>query len=161
MALLMISRNLQVKVACWCKLVPAFVQQPCNPSTQAIKSHCDVCNNYDLKFCASGHQNKSIKAEPYFTACNEFYGAFKNRRDHRASAKSHTDSSAPASKAFACEVHMIRLLALVQKLIGNITGADIGGFVGFERTPLFADSFDLLVLCYSQQCSTLSAGVPV
>jgi len=28
-------------------------------------------------------------------------------------------------------------------------GADLGGFVGFERTPLFADSFDLLILCYS------------
>ena len=36
-----------------------------------------------------------------------------------------------------------------------------GGFVGFERTTVFADSFDLLVFCYSQQCSTLSAGVPV
>jgi len=31
----------------------------------------------------------------------------------------------------------------------------------FEWTPLFADSFDLLVLCYSQQHSTLSASVPV
>ena len=44
-------------------------------------------------------------------------------------------------------------------------GGSRGGFVGFERTPLF-----LLIhltywffdnLCYSQQCSTLSAGVPV
>jgi len=44
--------------------------------------------------------------------------------------------------------------------IEPISGADLGGgFVGFERTPHFADSFDLLVLCYSQQCSTLSTGV--
>jgi len=34
--------------------------------------------------------------------------------------------------------------------------------VRWVRTnPLYGDSFDLLVLCYSQQCSTLSAGVPV
>ena len=41
-----------------------------------------------------------------------------------------------------------------------MSGADLGGggFVGFERTLLFADSFDLLVLCYSQQCTTLSAS---
>ena len=26
---------------------------------------------------------------------------------------------------------------------GVLTGADLGGFVGFERTPLFADSFNL------------------
>jgi len=43
----------------------------------------------------------------------------------------------------------------------DVSGADLGGFVGFERTPLFVDSFDLLVLCYSQQCLTLSTGVPV
>ena len=41
------------------------------------------------------------------------------------------------------------------------TGADLGGFVGFERTPLFVDSFDLPVLCNSQQCFTLSTGIPV
>ena len=40
-------------------------------------------------------------------------------------------------------------------------GGSGGGVVGFEQTPLFADSFDLLVLCYSQLCLTLSAGVPV
>ena len=45
--------------------------------------------------------------------------------------------------------------------IDTSSGADLGGFVGFEPTPLFADSFDLLVLCYSQLCLTLSAGVPV
>jgi len=47
------------------------------------------------------------------------------------------------------------------KVNGSLSRANLGGFVGFERTPLFADSFDLLVLCYSQQCSTLSAGMPV
>ena len=49
---------------------------------------------------------KHCDAYKMICGCYEFYGAFKNRRDHRASAKSHTDSSAPASKAFACEVHM-------------------------------------------------------
>ena len=28
----------------------------------------------------------------------------------------------------------------------RVAGADLGGFVGFERTPLFTDLFDLLVL---------------
>jgi len=31
----------------------------------------------------------------------------------------------------------------------QIAGADLGGVVGFEQTPLYADSFNLLVLCYS------------
>ena len=47
---------------------------------------------------------------------------------------------------------------------GGMTGADRGGggvFIGFERTPLFTDSVNLLVLCYSQQCLTLGAGMPV
>jgi len=40
------------------------------------------------------------------------------------------------------------------------SGADLGG-IRWVRMNLFADSLDLLVLCYSQQCSTLSAGMPV
>jgi len=40
-------------------------------------------------------------------------------------------------------------------------GADLGGVRWVRTNPPFADSFDLLVLCYSQQRSTLSAGVPV
>ena len=54
-------------------------------------------------------------------------------------------------------IHEVSSVRVSESLQGQI----YGGFVGFERPPLFADSFDLLVLCYSQQCSTLSAGVPV
>ena len=34
------------------------------------------------------------------------------------------------------------------------------GFVGFEQTPLIPVSFDLLVLCYSQQCLNLNKSSP-
>ena len=45
---------------------------------------------------------------------------------------------------------------------GGFRGGGVGGgVVGFEKTPLFADSSNLLVCCYSQQCSTLRAGKQV
>ena len=40
-------------------------------------------------------------------------------------------------------------LSIMLYEIIDIRGGSRGGFVGFERTPLFVDSFDLLVLCYS------------
>jgi len=50
---------------------------------------------------------------------------------------------------------------MLQNVKGSLhAGADLG--VRWVRTnTLFADSLDLLVLCYSQRCLTLSAGVPV
>ena len=50
-----------------------------------------------------------------------------------------------------------QFLCLNNRLLNNrLSGADLGGFVGFERTPLLQDSFHVFFLCYSHQCLSLS-----
>ena len=51
--------------------------------------------------------------------------------------------------------------ALSSEKKGPPQGRIQGGFVGLERTPLFTDLFDLLVLLLLPACLTLSACVPV
>jgi len=58
-------------------------------------------------------------------------------------------------------IEMIGTACIDGQLHHSSPGADLGGVRWVRTNPLFADSFDLLVLCYSKQCSTLSAGVPV